>query len=672
MSKRELEIPTESSIRDSEQIEDSSKINAQLPVGEPTAKRHKGVENIGADDDVDNGECDDCSKRVKRKLALVIGYVGLGYRGLMINYEIEEASKLKSVEHVLRGALVRAGLVTTVNAERLEQKIGWARSSRTDAGVSAVRLIISARILVRRDGLDDDDEHLPNVVEELNRELPDDIRCFSAIKVPRSFDAKRACSWREYEYLLPAEMVRPVASSGKDSVEDMTAALRKSMEIFLGTHSFHNYSRVKVSDLQWKSNQEKTGNDAAKDESTEGGKRGSADGKGKKNKTKGKGKGKGKKGKHKNIGKNEDAADVAAAEVEAIQNQPNDEVVSALCKSKANGVAPAAQDAVAAVGESGVAPSESKGPCQTRSEQDAFDPVWMDLCAKDPSTGRFRERPAEVFKHTNTTMWMCAVDPVLDGTFFRIRLRGQFFLYNQIRLMVGTAAAVARGTMPEELQRIALDVPVQMHMPLAPPTGLFQRNSGFSMLDARAGFAAMDSEQAKLAMLPEGGFCLLDKKGVEAANAFTLKVEDEVAKCWREGSDVGQWLEKLESVRLLPEDVTAELRSMAETHRTEQAQQWKQQAQAEMRRRLEGRSEDVLPRRFATALLVRFGMIPGWRPTYVQKALSRRLRAWLENPNTRPGGLPADPGVDELLDYAASVGVDVLADEGASGESCVQ
>ena len=36
------------------------------------------------------------------------------------------------------------------------------------------------------------------LVADVNKHLPDDVRCFSAARVPNNFDAKHVCSWREY------------------------------------------------------------------------------------------------------------------------------------------------------------------------------------------------------------------------------------------------------------------------------------------------------------------------------------------------------------------------------------------------------------------------------------------------------------------------------------------
>eukprot|EP00434_Breviolum_minutum_P005135 symbB.v1.2.004527.t1/scaffold257.1/size249567/8 len=58
-------------------------------------------------------------------------------------------------EELVRVALVKAKIVSELNSQKLEQKVNWSRSSRTDAGVSALRLVISARLCVNLETLDE-------------------------------------------------------------------------------------------------------------------------------------------------------------------------------------------------------------------------------------------------------------------------------------------------------------------------------------------------------------------------------------------------------------------------------------------------------------------------------------------------------------------------------------
>jgi hypothetical protein len=80
----------------------------------------------------------------KRKVALVVGYVGTGYHGLQFN---QKMAHLPTIEGEVEDALFRAGHIAGSNYRDLS-KIGWSRSSRTDKGVHAARLVLNAKLLV--------------------------------------------------------------------------------------------------------------------------------------------------------------------------------------------------------------------------------------------------------------------------------------------------------------------------------------------------------------------------------------------------------------------------------------------------------------------------------------------------------------------------------------------
>ncbi|CAL1137904.1 unnamed protein product [Cladocopium goreaui] len=204
------------------------------------------IEEELEEDDADaDPSAGDGKARVKRKMAIVIGFIGTRYRGLMINPEVEQSAAKKSVEELIRVALVKANIVSELNSQKLEQK------------VSALRLVISARLLVSLESLDQD--FSPELVDEINEGLPADIRCFSAKKVPNSFDAKHACSWREYEYILPTQLAQPLEGDSTLSAEVLAERLQGIMQRFEGCHSFHNFTRLKASDCLPRAEREKGG-----------------------------------------------------------------------------------------------------------------------------------------------------------------------------------------------------------------------------------------------------------------------------------------------------------------------------------------------------------------------------------------------------------------------------
>ncbi|CAE8639342.1 unnamed protein product [Polarella glacialis] len=599
--------------------------------------------------DAAEGGDGDGKKRAKRKIALVIGFVGTRYRGLMINYELEEKSPKKSVEEILRQALVRAGIVTVLNSQRLEQKVNWSRSSRTDAGVSALRLVIAAKLMVDLDDLDEQG-HSQGLVDAINVELPKDVRCFSATKIPNSFDAKHACSWREYEFILPTDLARKVTSGAETdaaTAEEVATRLQSVMQRFEGCHSFHNFTRLKASDLLKK---------AA--EGSEGKGKGKAQGKGK-------GKGKDKKRKAPEEKSTGEAAVQDGGDGEADEASEPPAKTARLAPSNAPDALPLTADACSGADASASEPVLAKPMARPPTAP------WMDVCVKDSETATWRERPDHIMKHTQSTIHMCVVEPTFEGKLLRIRLRGQFFLYNQIRLMVGTAVAIVTGALPEELLEMALLLTIEMHMPLAPPTGLLLRTAGFSRLDNRAGACAMDPEQARAVMLPENGFTLMNEQASIAAQDFVKDVEADMDIQWRESKEGENWQAKLAWLRAPPETVMQELRAMLATMSEENAEFRTSQASADHKRRDahlachgEGSFVGLLPRRFAAELMVRFRLVPGWRVTNIQQALSVRMRRWRQNPEEKPPNMTMPPETTELLDYAEQVGLEVLADCG--------
>jgi tRNA pseudouridine(38-40) synthase len=57
---------------------------------------------------------------------------------------------------------------------------------RTDKGVHAARLVISAKLEIDLKWLQSPDDRAPIIVQMLNEKLPDDIRVHSCIKVSKS------------------------------------------------------------------------------------------------------------------------------------------------------------------------------------------------------------------------------------------------------------------------------------------------------------------------------------------------------------------------------------------------------------------------------------------------------------------------------------------------------
>ena len=87
---------------------------------------------------------------------------------------------------------------------------------------------------------------------EISQFLPDDVECFAVYNTPKSFQARRECIMRTYEYLLPARVLGAErARLGRDrAIGDV---LRR-LSAFVGAHPFHNYTRRSQYTREAKSN----------------------------------------------------------------------------------------------------------------------------------------------------------------------------------------------------------------------------------------------------------------------------------------------------------------------------------------------------------------------------------------------------------------------------------
>ncbi|KAI9099918.1 pseudouridine synthase [Phlyctochytrium arcticum] len=147
------------------------------------------------------------SRLQRKKFAILFGYNGNDFSGLQFQ---PDDSGSNAIENVLLPALYRAGLVSEDNASDPE-KNGWTRAARTDIGVSAVRQVVSCKLIAK-----DRDEAL----NRLNELLPASIRIWDLQVVTKHFNARRSCDERIYEYTFPTYVFRsppPDAFYGPDS-----------------------------------------------------------------------------------------------------------------------------------------------------------------------------------------------------------------------------------------------------------------------------------------------------------------------------------------------------------------------------------------------------------------------------------------------------------------------
>ncbi|KAF7196252.1 tRNA pseudouridine synthase 1 [Pseudocercospora fuligena] len=137
-------------------------------------------------------EIDAEERRPKRKVAVLIGYSGTGYKGMQIS------GTEKTIEGDLFHAFIKAGAISKANAED-PKKTGLVRCARTDKGVHAAGNMVSLKLIV-----EDDD-----IVEKINAELGPQIRVWGIERTIGSFSCYQACDSRWYEYLIPSYAFLP-------------------------------------------------------------------------------------------------------------------------------------------------------------------------------------------------------------------------------------------------------------------------------------------------------------------------------------------------------------------------------------------------------------------------------------------------------------------------------
>ncbi|PBP16036.1 tRNA pseudouridine synthase A, partial [Diplocarpon rosae] len=131
-------------------------------------------------------EIDAEGRKPKRKVAVMIGYAGSGYKGMQIN------GAEKTIEGDIFKAFVAAGAISKANADD-PKKSSLVRCARTDKGVHAAGNVISLKLIVED----------PNIIQLINENLPPQIRVWGIERTNGSFSCYQTCDSRWYEYLIP-------------------------------------------------------------------------------------------------------------------------------------------------------------------------------------------------------------------------------------------------------------------------------------------------------------------------------------------------------------------------------------------------------------------------------------------------------------------------------------
>eukprot|EP00242_Pyramimonas_sp_CCMP2087_P004881 CAMPEP_0198214758 /NCGR_PEP_ID=MMETSP1445-20131203/43846_1 /TAXON_ID=36898 /ORGANISM="Pyramimonas sp., Strain CCMP2087" /LENGTH=452 /DNA_ID=CAMNT_0043890079 /DNA_START=163 /DNA_END=1521 /DNA_ORIENTATION=- len=202
------------------------------------------------------------AKGTKRKVALFMAYLGIGYSGMQRNPGVE------TIEEDLEKAIVKAGGISEANAGDFT-KVNWSRAARTDKGVSAVGQVVACKMVIDPPGL----------VDRINSHLPEQIRVLGYVRTTGGFSAKNLCDRRRYEYVLPtfafdkrvgrpkedfglgeectkeeldeAKRTEEVAVKDSPFVFDYShrSRLNNILRVYVGTKNHHNFTiRMAASD----------------------------------------------------------------------------------------------------------------------------------------------------------------------------------------------------------------------------------------------------------------------------------------------------------------------------------------------------------------------------------------------------------------------------------------
>ncbi len=149
-------------------------------------------------------ETTDTPKRSKKKVTMLIGYLGTNYGGFQMNEGV------RTVQATLELALYRQHYISPNNFG-VPQKYGWSTSGRTDKGVHAAAQVVSFKmeLLPSEEWSNNDSVQQQHLIDTINSVLPSDIRIFDLQRTARGFSAKLQRDYVQYRYLIPSIWCHP-------------------------------------------------------------------------------------------------------------------------------------------------------------------------------------------------------------------------------------------------------------------------------------------------------------------------------------------------------------------------------------------------------------------------------------------------------------------------------
>ncbi|KAL4709127.1 hypothetical protein ACJJTC_014686 [Scirpophaga incertulas] len=223
-----MELPVENPESDDTIIQKKEKTRYKLRHG----KRQWEDSNEGKKE---NGESEEKRKPVerikKKKMALLLGYSGIGYFGMQRNPGV------RTIEEDLFKAMWEAKYINEDEFNN-QKETQFQRSSRTDKGVSAARQVVSIKLPLEVN------------IEEINKRLPPCIRVFGVKRVTNRFNSKCKCDARTYSYTLPTYVFEPSMVTDDDRrqyriEEAKLEEVKNVLSVYRGTKCYHNFTEKK-------------------------------------------------------------------------------------------------------------------------------------------------------------------------------------------------------------------------------------------------------------------------------------------------------------------------------------------------------------------------------------------------------------------------------------------
>lgn len=201
-------------------------------------------------------------KMPKKKVAMLVAFIGEQYSGFQINPGV------KSIQAEMDLALYRAGYLSERNFG-FPHKYSWSNSARTDKGVHACAQVVSCWLQMPTTNMDD-------IRENINNVLPDDIAVLDVCRTTRNFCARTQRDRVRYMYMLPSFLLQDTddfrklceskgchenGRKAKDPISDeevqalfpdlakfrasagQVDMLKRALSTYNGTHRFHNFTQ---------------------------------------------------------------------------------------------------------------------------------------------------------------------------------------------------------------------------------------------------------------------------------------------------------------------------------------------------------------------------------------------------------------------------------------------